>query len=176
MSEAAPSGISTRWRELPSWARLGAIALLAGVIAVVAIVVFRVVSRTTVVSLGVTAASDLQPGSCLAEDDRELEQFTVVSCDQAHPQQVFVVADISVDDELTGQLRGAVAAFADEVCERHVEYRLYLDADLDPRDYTAIALDVPSAEGFTEGDTLVRCAVRSDNGSELVGDLYRPLP
>lgn len=176
MSEASSSGVALRWGQLPRWARIGAIALLVGVLLVVGLVVFRILSGARVISYGPTEVGAIPAGACLAEDEADLEQYTVVDCAQAHPQQVFAIADLDVDDQLAAQLAGAIGAFADEVCQRHVEYRLGLVSDLEPRDYVGVAIGVPTAEAFESGQTEVRCALRADDGSPLTGDRYRPMP
>ena len=57
-----------------------------------------------------------------------------------------------------------------------MEYRLFLDADLDNDDYEASAIDVPDPEAYAAGDTEALCVIAHEDGAELTSDLYRPMP
>lgn len=176
MSDAESPGIAARWRELPRWLRIGAIALLVGALFIAGLVVVRLITGIRVIEPGPRAAADIPAGACLAEEGAKRDEYTVVSCDEPHPQQVFAIAELDVDDAIGAQIAGAIDRFADEVCDRHVEYRLYLAPELEPREYIAEALGAPSPEAFTAGEDEVRCTIRTESGDPLVGDLYRPMP
>lgn len=164
------------WSRLPSWARIGLIAFVVVVVALVALVAFRVATRAPAIPLGPTAATDLRPGACLAEDSIDLDEYTVVACGQKHPQQVFAVADLELDELVYAQTGGALTAFGDEVCDRYLEYRLFLVPDLDKGDYVAQAIGVPTPAQYASGDTEASCVIAHEDGQALTTDLYRPMP
>jgi hypothetical protein len=166
-----------RWAALSGWARLGILALAVVIVVIVAIVVVRVVTRVPPIPLGTTAVGDLRPGSCLAEGDLGLEEYTVVPCSTEHPQQVFAPANLTLDDA-TYQLVGpSLATFGDLLCNRFVEYRLFLDEDLESRLYLADVIDVPDDAAYAAGDTEALCVIfPRESGAMLTGDLYRPMP
>lgn len=164
------------WGNLPSWARVGLIAFGVVVIALSAIVAFRVATRVPVIPTGLTATADLHPGSCLAEPALDLDEYTVVPCGQPHPQQVFATADLELDDLVYAQTGGALDAFGDAVCDRYLEYRLFLDEDLETRDYSAHAIGLPSPDEYAAGLTETRCVIAHEDDEDLVEDLYRPMP
>jgi hypothetical protein len=164
------------WSRLPSWARVSLIAFVVIVVALVALVAFRVATRAPAIPPGPTAVNDLRPGSCLAEDALDLGEYTVVPCSDAHPQQVFAVADLELDELVYAQTGGALAAFGDEVCDRYLEYRLFLIAELDKGDFVARAIGVPSPDRYAAGDTEASCVIAHEDGQSLVTDLYRPMP
>lgn len=164
------------WPTLPRWARLGIVALLAIVVALVALVLVRVLTRVPAIPLGVTATSDLRTGSCLAESGRDLAEYTVIPCTEEHPQQVFATADLDLDDTVYALVDDALAEFGDKVCERYLEYRLFLLADLEKQDYVAFAIAVPDPAAFAEGDTDALCAIAPEDGGTITGDLHRPMP
>jgi hypothetical protein len=171
--DTAPRGW---WGNLPSWARVGLIAFGVVVIALSALVAFRVATRVPAIPTGLTAAAELRPGSCLAESALDLDEYTVVPCGQPHPQQVFATADLELDDDLYALTGGALEAFGDAVCDRYLEYRLFLDQDLDKRDYSAHAIALPTPGDYAAGLTETRCVIAHDEGDDLVEDLYRPMP
>jgi hypothetical protein len=171
--DTAPRGW---WGNLPSWARVGLIAFGVVVIALVSLVAFRVATRVPAIPTGLTAADELRPGSCIAESALDLEEYTVVPCGQPHPQQVFATADLELDDDLYALTGGALEAFGDAVCDRYLEYRLFLDEDLDKRDYAAGAIALPTPADYAAGLTETRCVIAHDEGADLVDDLYRPMP
>lgn len=174
MTETAPP--RRGWSALPRWAQLGVVVLAAVILAIATILAVRLVTRIPVISPGVTAADAVVPGSCLAEDDRSLPEYTVVGCGQPHPVQVFATADVGLDDVVYDSSQGVLDAFADEVCKRYLEYRLFLPSDLEKRDYTAWAIVVPTREQYRAGDTEALCVIALEAGGTLTGDLYRPLP
>lgn len=172
----APNETSGRWSALPSWMQIGVIVLAAVVVALLALVAFRVATRVPPIPTGVTALEDLRIGSCVAESQLDLSEYTVVPCGEEHPQQVFAIADLELDDVIYTEVSSALQAFGDEVCMRYVEYRLFLDADLDNDDYKAWAIDVPDPEAYAAGDTDALCVIAHEEGDTLTSDLYRPMP
>lgn len=146
------------------------------VLALVTVIAVRVVTRVPAVYPGVTPAERLQLGSCLAESDRALSEYTVVGCDQPHPVQVFATVDVALDESVYAQTGGVLDAFADEVCDRYLEYRLFLVADLEKLDYAASAIAVPTPEQYAAGDTEALCVLAAEDGGPLVGDYYHPMP
>lgn len=165
------------WSALPRWARVGLIAFVAIVVALAALVLVRVLTRTPAIPLGVTAVSDLRPGSCLAEDGLDRAEYTVVPCATEHPQQVFATAELELDESVYGLVDDALTRFGDEVCARYLEYRLFLVPELEKGDYLAHALDVPDPDAYAAGDTDALCVIVPEaEGATLTGDLYRAMP
>jgi hypothetical protein len=164
------------WRRLPSWVRIGLIVFVVVVVALAALVAVRLAMRAPVIPLGASTVDDLVPGSCLAEDARDLDEYTVVPCGEPHPQQVFATADLELDELVYAQTGGALAAFGDEVCDRYLEYRLFLVAGLDKDDYIAHAIGVPTPDAYASGDTDALCVISHEDGERLTADLYRPMP
>jgi hypothetical protein len=164
------------WLNLPPWARIGLIAFGVVVIALSSLVAFRVATRVPAIATGMTAAADLRPGSCLDEPALDLDEYTVLPCEQPHPQQVFATADLELDDDVYALSGGALEAFGDAVCNRYLEYRLFLAEDLDKGDYRAHAIALPSPDDYAAGSTETRCVIAHEEGDDLVDDLYRPMP
>lgn len=179
MSDEVPTAdasSASRWSALPTWARVGIIAGIVIVIVIVSLFAWRLATRVPNIPLGETPAADLQPGSCLAESDLDLDSYTVVPCTEPHPTQVFAVADAELDDAIYALSGGALRTFVDEICERHKEYKLYLVEDLDRGDHVALGIDVPTPEEYESGEYDARCVIQAEDGSDLTRDLYRPLP
>jgi hypothetical protein len=172
VADSSPHG----WAALPRWARLGLIALAAVVVALIAIVVVRLVTRVPPIPYGVTATDDLRPGSCLAESQADLDEYTVIPCGQAHPQQVFATADLELDDTVYALVESSLVTFGDQVCDRYLEYRLYLREGLETGGYEAYAIAVPDPEAYAAGDTEAVCALAAADGTDITGDAYRPMP
>jgi hypothetical protein len=166
---------SRGWRALPSWARLGIIALAAIVLALVAVVAIRVATRVPPIPTGITPAAELRVGSCLAEDGADAAEYTVVPCGVAHPQQVFATADLDLDPTVYGLVGASIGTFGDAVCDKFLEYRLYLRPGLVTSDYTASAIAVPTADQYAAGDTEALCVILANEGTSSE-DLYRPAP
>jgi hypothetical protein len=164
------------WSRLPSWARIGLVAFVAVVVALVALIGFRVATRVPAIPLGDTAIADLQPGACLAEDGADLDTYTVVACSAPHPQQVFAIADLELDESVYAQTGGALDAFGDAVCDRYLEYRLFLDQELERSDYTTRAIGLPTPDEYAAGDTDALCVIAREDGADLTSDLYRAMP
>lgn len=183
-TEPASRGFRTWFTGLPRWVRIGFVAGLVIVVGLASFVAYRVLTRVPHIPLGVTAAEDLLPGSCLADAEPDLAEYEVVACSVEHPAQVFAIAPLDLDETLfsdDGAFRGADAGdalpiFADEVCERFLEYRLYLVSDLDKQHYEARSLTVPSLDDWRAGDQDVLCVIADEDGAPLTRDLYRPMP
>lgn len=167
---------SSWWSVLPRWARIGLITFLAIVVALATVVVVRVATRTPAIPLGATAVEDLLPGSCLEEAGRDLDEYTVVPCQDEHPQQVFAVAELELTPDVYTLVDEAIGMFGDEVCDRYLEYRLFLLADLDRGDYEVYAIAVPSVDDYAAGRTDALCAIAPLDGGTMTGDLHRPMP
>jgi hypothetical protein len=159
----------------PRWARIGIIAAAAVVVAIVAIVGFRALLSNPAPPLEVTAAADLQLGSCLAEDGTDLESWTVVDCATGHPQQVVASMDLSVVTNVYSAF-SAMTSVAEEICDRYLEYDLFVQPVADPKTHDLVAIAVPSLEQYEAGETIALCAIVALDGAELTGDLYRPMP
>lgn len=170
--DASPRGFAA----LPTWARVGLIALAAVLVALIAIVAIRLATRVPPIPHGPTAVADLRPGSCLAEDGADLEQYTVVPCTQDHPQQVFATADLDLQPTTYALVESALAQFGDQVCKRYLEYRIFLHPDLETSAFEASAIAVPDPEAFAAGDTDALCVLKSADGAAFTGDAYRPMP
>jgi hypothetical protein len=171
-TEAMPS---TGWRALPRWLRIGIVVLITVTVVLATLVIVRVITRVPPIPTGVTAVGDLRPGSCLAESG-DLDEYTVVACDEPHPQQVFAEADLDLDDNVYSSTASALQLFGDALCGRYLEYRLFLAADLDRNEYEVAAIDVPDPDTYAGGDTVALCVITSEAGDDLTGDLYRPMP
>jgi hypothetical protein len=178
----ADTAMSSGFRGLPRWLRIGIIAAATAVVLLIIAVVVRVIVQTPHIPLGVTAASDLQPGSCVLEPGAQ-EQYTVVSCSTPHQQQVFARIDLAYPGvEYTAD--ESLAIYADTTCGRLLEYRLYLTSDLVKADYLTDAIAPPTLEAYSSGETTTLCSIHDDpdrpeKGStsiDLTSDLYRPIP
>jgi hypothetical protein len=167
---------SRPWHAAPLWVRIGVLVLVGVIIATIAVVIVRVVTRTPTIPTGVTSMEDLRLGSCLAEDGRDLPEYTVVPCSDEHPQQVFATADLDLDQFVYDTVESSIAVFGDEVCTHFLEYRLFLREGLETNDYMAYAIAVPAPGAYRSGDTEALCAVAPLDGGTLTSDLYRPMP
>ncbi|MDF1479644.1 septum formation family protein [Leifsonia sp. H3M29-4] len=159
----------------PRWARIGLIAAAAVVVAIIATVGFRAVLANPTPALGATAAADLKLGSCLAEDGVDLATWTVVDCQIEHPQQVVASMDLSVVTNVYSAF-SAMTTMAEEICDRYLEYGLFVEDSVDAKTHDLVGIAVPSQEQYEAGDTIALCAVVALDGSALTGDLYRPMP
>lgn len=170
------------WSALPRWARLGIIAFAAIVAALLLVVAIRVATRTPPIPLGTTSSDDLRPGSCLAESDPALDTYTVVSCGDEHPAQVFATVDLVLPGGLATQTDASLTVFADAVCGRYLEYRLFLVPGLDKFAYDSSAIAVPKPDAYAAGDTSALCViVPADPDGDgqrgtMTGDLYQQMP
>lgn len=159
----------------PRWALIGIIAAATVLVVLVAVIGFRALLANPSPPLGLTAAADLQLGSCLAESALDLDEYTVVDCASPHPQQVVGTVDMSLR-AVDYTEYSAVAVFVAETCLRFVEYSLFVRDDITVEDHQTQALAVPSEEQFTAGTTDALCSLSARDGSELSESLYRPLP
>jgi len=161
-------------RGLPRWAIVliavgGAIA-----VTVIGLVIAVIVSVFSGPAWGPTEAAALQPGSCLAEKGADLAVYTVVDCDQPHPQQVFAEIDLSRNTaQYTTQT--ALTTYAGEICARFLEYGLFVTEAADDT-VTTGPLAVPTPEALAAGSSRALCSLSGADGSSLTGDLYRPMP
>lgn len=179
---SAAAGTRTGFGGLPAWLRIGIIAAAAAVVALLIVVVMRIVLQTPVVPLGQTAAENLVPGACLLEPGRA-ETYTVVSCTTPHQQQIVARIDLTFPGvEYTAD--ESLAIYAGNTCDRLLEYRLFLPRELVKTDYVMAAIQPPTLEQYSAGDTATLCSI-SDNPdapesggqpADLTSDLYRPLP
>ncbi len=142
--------------------------LIVGLVSIVLAVV-------SVLSLGPTAATDLQPGACLLEPAPDLAEYTTVDCAESPAQQVVAEIDLGRN---TAQYTtpSSLIAYAQEICDRFLEYGLYVPADIDEEVYDLVAITVPTPENVAAGDTAARCAVVARDGSPLPGSLFRQMP
>jgi hypothetical protein len=167
---------------LPRWLRIGIVAGATAVVALIIAVVIRIVLQTPVVPLGPQSADSLLPGSCLAEPGAE-QTYTVVTCSTPHQQQIVASVDLTfpgvayTSDE-------SLAVYAGLTCDRLLEYRLYLPADIVKSEYLMSAVSPPTLEQYESGDASTLCAIADNPDSPEVGgssddltrDLYRPIP
>jgi hypothetical protein len=168
---------------LPRWLRIGIIAAATAVLALVIAVVVRIVLQTPAIPLGVTSVDQLLPGSCLLEPGGSADEYTVVGCSTPHQQQVIAKVDLAFPG-VVYKADESLAIYANEVCNRMLEYRLYLVDDLVKTDFIAEAIAPPTLDEYDAGDTETLCAVldhpdRPDEGGsseDLTRDLYRPMP
>jgi len=168
--ESAPSTP----RGLPRWAIIVLAAGGAVALTVIGLVVAVIVSAFSGPAWGPTDVAALQPGSCLAEDGTDLATYTVVDCDQAHPQQVFAEIDLSRNTaQYTTQT--ALTSYAGEICARFLEYGLFV-TDAADDSISTVALAVPTPEALAAGSSRALCSLTGADGSPLTGDLYRPMP
>ncbi len=186
MSEAdANPGTPTRsgFGELPRWLRIGIIAAATAVLVLVIAVVVRIALQAPAIPLGVTPVGDVLPGSCLLEPGGTSDEYTVVGCSTPHQQQVIARIDLAFPGvDYTAD--ESLAIYADEVCNRLLEYRLFLVDDLVKTDYIGGAVAPPTLAEYQAGDTETLCSVLDhpdrpeDGGSseDLTRDLYRPMP
>jgi hypothetical protein len=164
--------------EAPRVRRWGLLALIAGgaiIVALLTLLVVRIVITNARPPLGVTAVADLQPGACLAEQSAELAEYTVISCSDPHPQQVIASFDLALGRDVYTSY-GAIPTLAQEICDRYLEYDLYVERDAPGDDrLSMLALGVPSEAEYNDGRTLGYCAVVATDGSDLTTDEYHPV-
>lgn len=158
----------------PRWGLLAAVAGGAVVLALVVLLIVRVVITNAGPPLGVTAVTDLQPGSCLAEKAANAAEYTVVSCSTPHPQQVIAEVDLALGRDVYTSY-DAVPLLAQKVCERYLEYDLYVEQETGDDRLSIVAMGVPSEAEFDDGRTTGYCAVVATDGTDLTTDDYRPI-
>ena len=126
-------------------------------------------------TLGETSVSDLAPGACLAEDEAGRDDYTVVACTGEHAQQV--IGPVELGDEAdTYSTFQAVGTFAEAVCDRYLDYGLYLTDEASTTSHDVGIVAMPTETEFGAGRTTALCSVRAADGSTLTSDLYEPLP
>lgn len=156
-------------------ARLGLVTAAAIVVALLLLVGVRALVANPGPTLGPTAAADLVLGSCLLENGPDLDRYTVIDCNSSHPQQVVASMDLTVAAESYTSFE-SVSAFAVEVCNRYLEYGLFIRPEAQSTDFALAPIAVPTRKQFTAGRTTALCAITAADGSQLAGSLYRPMP
>lgn len=156
------------------WGRLAIIAGAAVLVALLALLVVRVLITNAKPPLGVTSVADLQPGSCLAEGATDAEEYTVVDCATPHEQQVVATVDLSLGRDAFTSFE-AMPALAQEVCDRYLEYDLFVEQPGTDDRLSMVALGLPTEAEFESGRTEAFCAVVATDGSKLTTDEYRPI-
>jgi hypothetical protein len=159
----------------PRWAIVGVIAGLTVLIIIVVVIIVKVAVNSTLVPLGVTSANELQTGSCLAEGATDLAEYTVVDCGLPHPQQVVALIDLGKTDNIYTQF-SAMSSYAQEICDRLIEYRLYLREGPTYDDYQLVVVGMPSEQQFADGGQFARCAIIHTAGDELTESYYKAMP
>lgn len=159
----------------PNWLRLGLIVAAGIVVALLAVILVKSLVSAPRPALGETDAPSLHLGSCLAESATDLATYAVVDCATAHPQQVVASIDMSIAAHVYTDFR-AMGVYADEVCDRFIEYGLFVKPHIRNTEYDLVALAVPSQQQFDAGQVSALCAITSKNGSQLTEDLYEPMP
>ncbi|MCY7412553.1 MAG: hypothetical protein LH471_05885 [Salinibacterium sp.] len=157
------------------WARFGIAFGATGVLVIIGIVGWNATIESAPPPAGPTIAAELVLGSCVEEGEVDLAQYTVTGCFFEHPQQI--VADVDLSRTVGNYSSSeALTIFVQEVCDRFIEYGLFVPADLSDEQYEFIAISVPTIEELDAGRERALCAVRSIDDSVLSGDLYVPLP
>lgn len=163
--------------EVPRTRRWGLLALVAGgavVLALLTLLVVRVVISNARPPLGVTAVADLQPGACLAENATNAAEYTVVPCSDPHPIQVIATFDLSLGREVYTSY-DAMPALAQEVCDRYLEYDLFVEQAIDEDRLAMLAIGLPTEAEYNAGRTVAYCAVAAKDGSPLTTDEFHPV-
>jgi hypothetical protein len=161
-------------RGLPRWAIVLLAVAGAIVVTVVGLIVALIAAVIAAPDFGPTDAAALQPGSCLAESAQDLPTYTVIDCESAHPLEVVARIDLGRGAGLY-TTPSALASYAGEICNRFLEYGLFVTADVD-ESFVAVPLAVPTPELAASGTTGALCAVAKADGSALTGSVYRPMP
>lgn len=159
----------------PRWALIGIIAASVVLFIILAVIVVKVVAASPPVQLGVTDAGDLQLGSCLEQAAVDLEEYTVVDCGLAHPQQIVATIDLGKTENVYTQY-SAMSVYAQEICDRLIEYRLYLREGPAYDDYEFVVVDMPSQGEFDDGEQRALCAIIASDGDDLTESYYRAMP
>lgn len=184
-TSATPSGDSSNtsgFGGLPRWLRIGIVAASTAVVVLVIAVIIRIVLQTPVIPTGSTAVEDLQPGSCLLEPGLA-DTYTVVTCTTPHQQQVIAKVDLTFPN-VPYSADESLATYAGFTCDRLLEYRLYLPADIEKTEFAMLAIDPPTLEEWNAGSASTLCAILDDPdrpekggvSEDLTRDLYHPLP
>lgn len=157
------------------WARLGIAFGATIVLVIIGIVGWSATIGSAPPPIGPTMAAELVLGSCVEESDIGLAEYTVTGCFFEHQQQI--VAEVDLRRTVgTYSSTEALTSFVQQVCDRFLEYGLFVPLDLSEEQYELIAISVPTIEELDTGRERALCAVRSIDGSLISGDLYVPLP
>jgi len=157
------------------WGRLGIAFGATIVLVIVGIVGWSATIGSAPPPVGPTVAAELVLGSCVEESDIGLAVYTVTGCFFEHPQQI--VAEVDLRRTVgTYSSTEALTSFVQEVCNRFIEYGLFVPLDLSDEQFELIAISVPTIEELDSGRERALCAVRSIDGSSISGDLFVPLP
>jgi len=157
------------------WARLGIAFGATILLVIIGIVGWSATIESAPPPVGPTVAAELVLGSCVEESESGLAEYTVTGCFFEHPQQIVAEVDLrrTVGNYSSTE---ALTSFVQEVCDRFIEYGLYVPLDLSEEQYELVATSVPTIEELDAGRERALCAVRSIDGSLISGDLYVPLP
>ena len=159
----------------PRLAIIGIVAASVVALVILIIIVVKIAGGAVQVPLGVTDSDELQLGSCLEEEDADLDEYTVVDCSVGHPQQVVATIDLGKTENVYTQY-AAMSSYAQEVCDRLIEYGLYVREDTSSDDYEFVVLAMPTEKQFEGGQTDALCAIVHTEGDELTESFYRPMP
>jgi hypothetical protein len=171
--EAIPEAAASEARR--PWALYGIIAAVVVTAVLLGIIGVRTLTARPAIALGETPAAALALGSCLAEPGVDLETYTVVNCGTGHPQQVIGAVDLEAESDTYSTFE-AVGIFAQAVCDRYLDYGLFVASGVAPDDYDVDVIAMPSEAEFTTGRTTALCSITSSDGTALTSDLYAPLP
>ena len=157
------------------WARLGIAFGATIALVIIGIVGWNATIESAPPPVGPTVTAELVLGSCVEESDIGLAEYTVTDCFFEHQQQIVAEVDLrrTVGNYSSTE---ALTSFVQEVCNRFIEYGLYVPLDLSEEQYELTAISVPTIEQLDGGQERALCAVRSIDGSSISGDLYVPLP
>lgn len=159
------------------------VAAITAVVVLIVAVVIRIVLQTPVIPTGVTSADRLLPGSCLLEPGSDEKEYTVVPCSVPHQQQIIA----SVDLDFPGvpfTAAESLAIYAQETCDRLLEYRLYLPKGLEKNEWKMSAVAPPTLAQYEAGDSETLCAIYDNpefpdeggSAENVTIDLYSPIP
>ena len=157
------------------WARLGIAFGATIVLVIIGIVGWNAAIESAPPPVGPTVAAELVLGSCVEEGEIGLAEYTVTGCFFEHQQQIVAEVDLA---RTAGNYSSteALTSFVQEVCNRFIEYGLFVPLELSQEQYELIAISVPTIEELDAGRERALCAVRSIDGAVISGDLYVPLP
>lgn len=159
----------------PRWGLIGIVVASAIALIIVIVIVAKIAGAAVQVPLGVTDSDELQLGSCLEQEEADLDEYTVVDCSVGHPQQVVATIDLGKGENVYTQF-AAMSSYAQEVCDRLIEYGLFVREHVSSDDYEFALLAMPTEKQFEAGHTEALCAIVHSEGDELTESLYRPMP
>lgn len=114
-----------------------------------------------------TGANDLSPGDCFNTDGSQVDEVSVVDCDQPHFYEAFLNYDMADGDDEAYPGDEAVLNDADGQCRPAFEE--YVGT---PYDDSALYITVirPSESTWGDGDRTVICVVNTENAAtEMTG-------